>query len=434
METAVTTAVRSYGGPRPSRTAVVPVLFGFLLGVLVLFSRRPDTVLHAQFWAEDGRIYYSDVYNLGIERTIFKPQAGYFQTFPVLVAWLARLVALRDAPYVTDWSALLVQALPVALLCSRRAASISPDIRVRALIAFVYLIIPNETELDATAVNQQWSLVVSALIVLMFDPPARRGWRVVDGAILIASGLTGPFAPVLAVLAWIRRRVRGADAVPLPSAILLSACAVVQLAAVLYISHHVSGVPGVTIEGRTSPQLGATTSLFARLVGGRVLVGTVAGEANGMRAPLLLDWAAIVAALVTLTAVVRARRVELLMMIMLGAAVLGGALLDPTVPSPAWPILAALPPNVQRYFFLGEAAVVIMLIWIAIDGRWPLLRIAAAAAVVSAMVFAIGHWTYQSPGHSPFASEAAAFQRAPRGTVSTLVINPHGWSMTLKKQ
>jgi hypothetical protein len=349
----------------------------------------------------------------------------------VLVAWLARLVTLKDAPYVTDWTALLVQALPVPLLLSRRAASISPDIRVRLLIAFVYLIMPNETELDATAVNQQWSLVVSALIVLMLDPPARRGWRVLDGAILIVSGLTGPFAPVLAILAWIRRRVRGADALPLVYAIVLSVCAIVQLAAVLYISHHVSGV---SVEGRTSPQLGATTALFARLVGGRVLVGTVIGEANGMSAPLLLDWAAILAAVVTLCALVKARRIELLMFVTLGAAVLGGALLDPTVPSPAWPILAALPPNVQRYFFLAETAVVILLIWITIAGRWPPLRFAAAAAVLSAMVFAIGHWTYQSPGDSPFATEAAAFQRAPRGTVSTIVINPHGWAMTLKKR
>ena len=37
----------------------------FLAAFLVVFSRRPDAILNAQFWAEDGKFWYADAYHFG---------------------------------------------------------------------------------------------------------------------------------------------------------------------------------------------------------------------------------------------------------------------------------------------------------------------------------------------------------------------------------
>ncbi len=42
--------------------------FYLLIGLIafaVLVSRQPDRLLNAQFWAEDGTIFYANAYNLG---------------------------------------------------------------------------------------------------------------------------------------------------------------------------------------------------------------------------------------------------------------------------------------------------------------------------------------------------------------------------------
>ena len=37
----------------------------FLLACAVIVSRRPEAIFHAQFYAEDGHVWFADAYNLG---------------------------------------------------------------------------------------------------------------------------------------------------------------------------------------------------------------------------------------------------------------------------------------------------------------------------------------------------------------------------------
>jgi len=47
----------------------------FTAAVFVTISRRPDAVLNAQFFAEDGTYWYHDAYQFGF-RSLLMPQAG----------------------------------------------------------------------------------------------------------------------------------------------------------------------------------------------------------------------------------------------------------------------------------------------------------------------------------------------------------------------
>src|SRR5687767_7654590 len=66
----------------------------FCVGCALLIARRPDAVLAAQFWAEDGRYWYAEAYALGPLWAAVTPHDGYFQTVSRSAAALALLVPL----------------------------------------------------------------------------------------------------------------------------------------------------------------------------------------------------------------------------------------------------------------------------------------------------------------------------------------------------
>lgn len=408
-------------------------LAGVLIAAGLVITRRPDAVTHAQFWAEDGPYYFANVYNHGLLTTLATPQAGYFQTFPVLAARVAEFVSLAHAPLVMNVLALAAQVLPVGLLLSRRAVTISPNVWVRALLAFVYLALP-VGEINVTAVNAQWHLAVAALIVLLLAPPQHPLGRWFDGAILLACGLTGPFCLILAPLAWVRRHRAGPASVTTWEAALLTACAVLQSAALLIVSHHPPA--GVAVEPRPSPGLGATPTLIVKLVGGRLLLGAVVGQANGLRAPLALQLIAMVAAGVVLVLIARAGRDELRLAVAFGVVLFAASLLAPSAPTPAWRILASTSAATPRYYFIPQLVVLAVLVWGVAACRLPVLRLVAAGLLtVSIGLIVAGHWTYRPFASIGFPQKAAAFERAPRGTVAVFALNPLGFfTMTLTKR
>jgi hypothetical protein len=55
----------------------------FLSAFLLIFSRRPDAVLNAQFFAEDGQRWFADAYQMGFRCLLIPDQAGGISTlFP----------------------------------------------------------------------------------------------------------------------------------------------------------------------------------------------------------------------------------------------------------------------------------------------------------------------------------------------------------------
>jgi hypothetical protein len=78
--------------PRPAILGACALFFA-----IVLFVRCPATILHPEFWAEDGVIWYSDAYTIGWH-SLFSPHTGYLQTISRLVALVAQGFPLQWAP------------------------------------------------------------------------------------------------------------------------------------------------------------------------------------------------------------------------------------------------------------------------------------------------------------------------------------------------
>ena len=57
--------IMAFNDWRDDRHDVALLVAVFLFACAVVIARRPDAVFHAQFFAEDGRIWFADAYNLG---------------------------------------------------------------------------------------------------------------------------------------------------------------------------------------------------------------------------------------------------------------------------------------------------------------------------------------------------------------------------------
>src|SRR5689334_6167209 len=84
---------------------------------LLLFLKRPDALLSAQFFAEDGRIFFHDQLLFGAWEAFSIPYAGYLLFVPKSVAMLASLFPIEAAPTVYNVAALLIAACSCAIFC-----------------------------------------------------------------------------------------------------------------------------------------------------------------------------------------------------------------------------------------------------------------------------------------------------------------------------
>jgi hypothetical protein len=95
----------------------------FLFSLLLVFSRLPGALFHAQFFAEDGWVWYQQAYNLHWLPSLGIAQAGYLQTLPRLVTGLVLLFPMQWAPLIMNLAGAAIQVLPVNALLSHRCST-----------------------------------------------------------------------------------------------------------------------------------------------------------------------------------------------------------------------------------------------------------------------------------------------------------------------
>ncbi len=135
----------------------------FGLAIIALFFRCPRLLTHAQFYAEDGTIWFAQAYNDGWMASLALPQAGYLNTMPRIAAGLALLAPLLQAPLIMAVVGLLVQGLPVPILLSSRLRNWG-SLPMRMLLAAIYIALPNTREIHLVATNTQWHLALTAAL------------------------------------------------------------------------------------------------------------------------------------------------------------------------------------------------------------------------------------------------------------------------------
>jgi hypothetical protein len=392
--------------------------------IALIFSRQPDALLHAQFFAEDGKIWFTDAYNNGWFTSLFKAQDGYFQTLPRLAAALSLLAPLAMAPLVMNLAGLIIQTLPVPVLLSRRSSAWG-SLSLRATLAFTYLAMPNCSELNVTIEEGQWHLALVACLLLLASAPANRAWKVFDTVIFILCGLTGPFAILLVPVAGLRLWQRREQFMRWPFGILV--CATTIQAFVLLATQ------------RERWPLGASAELLIRILSGQVFLGAILGS-NGLGTLDMMPFlvcVVIAGSLLTTFCFLKANA-EWKLFLLFSATVFAASLCAPFTPgsrpgSTAWLMLART--SGIRYWFFPTLAFSWTIVWYLL-GR-PNRRVSQSIGATLMALMLIGivrDWRIPPRADLHFAAYVKAFEASPPGTVVTIPENPQGWTIRLVKR
>jgi hypothetical protein len=392
----------------------------FCVAAVLVISRRPDAIFNAQFFGEDGSIWYPEAYMGGWFHAFWHSRDGYFQTAPRLAAAIALLVPFRFAPLLENLLAIAIQVLPVTMLLSERCREWG-SIWLRATMSLLYIALPNSAEVNASMEEAQWHLALMACLLVLASVPVTRTGRVLNICVLVVAGLSGPFVvillPVAAVFYWFRRG--NWRAVQLSIVFL---CAVIQLSALIRISS----------SGRPRMHLGATPELFIRILSRDIYLGAIFGS-NALpgAAPFFLLAAGVLGSALIVWCIWRGS-LEWKLFVIFCALLFAAALRYPMVPAPQWQILD-LTPSI-RYWFLPTVGFAWVIAWAAFKGARGRARWFPVLLLVLMSIGIVRDWKYTPFIDYHFRQYARWFRVAPPGTVVIIPINPGGWKMQLIKQ
>ena len=397
-----------------------------LITVLILFSRRPDAFTNPQFWAEDGAVWYANAYNFGWWKVLLVPSAGYIQILPRLCAAAALAFPLAYAPALCNAAAIVLEGLPAIFLLTRRFDFVAA-LPTRAYLAFLYLVLPNSSELHANITCAQWHLAVLLFLILIAEVPQNGIWRCFDMSAAALCTLSGPFAIFLAPLAlalWWKTR----HAWRALLAVVLTLGAVIQG---LVITEFANG-------GRSHKVLGATAGRLLKILASKIfLAAIIGGHDQGSMQPgwnrylVVATMAVAFAASLFWYALVKGP-LELKLFIALGMMLLVAALVWPmaSMDTPQWYVLQASRSGL-RYWFVPMLVFVTTLVWASGRKRPPALRRTAITLLLFMMIGIVRDWRYTALADLHFEQYAAAFQQAASGSRFRIPINPPGWSIEL---
>lgn len=394
------------------------VVFGLVL--IALFSRCPSRITQAQFYAEDGTIWFAQAYNGGWLHSLVLPQAGYLNTMPRLGAALALLFPLRWAPLVMAIAGMLIQAVPVPILLSQRCREWAP-LPTRLGLAALYIALPNQ-EIHVVLTNSQWHLAVAAALVAFAASPQSWLGRLSDAVLLLVAALSGPFGIILAPMAllfwWLRRQ---------PWSLAVFALIGVGSCAQLVLLLH----GGPRVQG----PLGATPSVFLRMLGGNIVAGAILGGSSfAWRAPMSLIAAMALVGLAIYFYCLCCAGPEWKLFLVYCAAVFLASLRSPLTGGvkPAWDMLVYAVS--ARYWFLPMLAFAWSALWCAGYGRARWFRIAATCILLSMCFGVVRDWRYEAFADEDFAAEIQRMRDAKPGEHVIVPTVPQGWSMELVKK
>jgi hypothetical protein len=168
-----------------------------LLFVALICLRMPDIVLHGRFWAEEGKVFFSDAWRLPAGKMLFRPYGGYLNLVANAGAMGARsLVSVERAPYFTTGLALVFQTCPAILILSSGASWL----RSRWAIVAALLILatpPASEEVWLQTLHSQFHLAVCAGLILAMPAQSGRCLNAFRLALLVLGPLCGPACIIL---------------------------------------------------------------------------------------------------------------------------------------------------------------------------------------------------------------------------------------------
>jgi hypothetical protein len=415
--------------PKKINKKHLPLIF-FSAGIIVFFLRRPDLVLHPQFWAEDGAEWYQRAYNHYFSPlTLGIPYAGYFGLFPRLTGLLSGLVGVTYAPLFFGIVALVVQAIPLLILWSERFALLVNSTKFKLYASFVYLTIPFTAEIHGSITNSQWYLAVAAFLLLFIRNPKNKILFVGELFLLGVACLSGPFSIFLVLLLALNHFIFKDRSVEKAKAFIVIGLALFHLFFIIFFFDH----------GRSSVQLGISVTYLLIILGAQIFGGGLLGykslttlQSKGWIAPVI----AIIGIEAMLYVLYKSPRM-LKLFIIYGALIFLAALSSPNGPLPGltwWQTLSTLQAG-GRYYFMLHLAVLLSVGWLAFASRNIIAKGVGIIAILALIIIGIpADFHYYPPPDRHYHSFVEKYQAAKHGQVVRTTINPGGqWVLVLRK-
>jgi hypothetical protein len=408
---------------------LIKLLVIFLLCGLVLYLRRPDALANPQFWAEDGKHWYADAFNMGAFTSLFEIYAGSLQIAMRIIGSFSLLIPLSLAPLFFTVVALAIKITPVLILFSKRFQNVIPNLTAKVVIAIFYILIPTGSEVHANLTNINWHLVIIAFMILIASQPKTVIGRYFDYSITLIAGLTGPFSIFLSVIAGLQYK-NNRSKHSLVLFIVLATCGFIQFLILTF----------STEESRSSNELGLNVLTLIEIIGFRIGGTAIFGQdtiAAIFRPP---SGTYVILGLVTIFVVYISYKFannSLRLFILFTLLLLGATLYKPIASDsmPQW--YALLVGAGSRYFFIPIICFFLCLLnLIAINSRSKrnsILRTTSYVLIATSFLIAIpSSFIYEPRADLHFQKYVSDFNSLPDKNVYCIPIPPT-WEMCLFK-
>lgn len=346
-----------------------------LVAVTVLALRRPTTLTRAEFFNEDGQVFYLGTYFGDLAEVLFRPYQGYLHLVPRVVSLGERVVPIELAPLLGNLLSLIVVAAVAGFVASERLAVAIPRRPVRLLLAVLILVLPGAFESLGSLTYVQWYLGIWLFLAAAATSPTGRLTTALDRAALAVASLTGPFS-IMAAPLYVLRAVRQPSSANAWRASLVIVAACVQTALVVTSTGRAPSIrwPDVGSALAAAAYRGVVTPLIGFHRSTEVVAATPEGPIVVIASILVVALAA--AAFAFAPAGIRLS-LALGFAVSLAAGILG------STDSPA---AMFSPGSSQRYFVIPGAMLSIAVVLAATSGR----RLAVAAATPLVVLLLIG--------------------------------------------
>jgi len=399
----------------------------------IFLMRRPDLLTNPQFWAEDGKLWIEQAYNVGPLKSLIVPQNGYYQTISRLAALASLAVPFYSAPLLFNLIAILLRSLLITFLLSSRLDRYPWAGRI--LLSLFILLMPHISEVHANITNTHWYLAVWLFMILISEPSKGIYWRTHDYLVLIVSGLSGPFIVLLAPVmilrmldgkitnrpaALARDFARGIN----PFSIAFFLVALVQVMAIL----ETGG------DGRSHAPLGASfvtlsDILSARIFGGFLLSNPAVQSLWDMH---LLNIFLTIICLTMLALIVVKGDWREKSLVIFPTLVIGFSLSRPmlSLDSAQWPLMEH---SGERYLLIPQIFWMAIILTVVNRFHAPMKKTFFCSLLAAVLASGVYNFKLPSLPNSNWIAQAYEYDEARPGELVELQINPPGWSMLIKK-
>jgi hypothetical protein len=175
---------------------------------LIIVTRRPDSILRPQFWAEDGSVFFYEQLTLGFWVAVRRLHGGLPYLAARLIAALGTLVPSAAVPLVYVSSSIAVTSLAAATFSLPSFRHLVRRDGIRAVVCVAAVCLPAGQDLLTVACSLGYFVALWVIFLSVMSTPRTRigtGAWCIGGALGVLSAHAAPIGAPL----WLLRLARG---------------------------------------------------------------------------------------------------------------------------------------------------------------------------------------------------------------------------------